>query len=620
MWVAVSVTDSSELREAPARLALRCLAHPMSIGAILLLLVNDHLLKESYPGWLTGKVSDFAGLLFFPFLLGWIFGLVSQSRRAIPLAFWITGLWFTAIKTSPYAASATERLASSLGGIDSQIVVDPTDLVGLAALAVGWRLWRRIAAADPAAPIVNRRAVLVVAALASMATSEYEPPAVIDLVEDGQLHAVVQRGFEDEGYDFYTTPDGGATWTQTDATFVIPTGSDRLANGLMVRCEPGNTAACVAKQLNWTYEASGDGGITWSAADADEALALFAGARYMILSELACDNGECFRRVLDSGGRYEVSRDLGATWLAETEAPAMTLDFIRNARCDVEDRSNCSRRQTSSASYSRSADGGITWLPYETADSMPPDLWRDDSSRDQWEAVDLLCVADDECYRIFDPVGEDGPRLESSTDGGRSWAGSWTPSPRFHSDRAPWPRALAVDSTSGNLVVGVGYRGAVVRAGDGTWRQQAVGQANRPTPPFFSLSGRLWFSWIAWALVVITAARFWVRAGLEGSEPRGRPTMLIGSAVLATVGVLLVGLATQHYPYGITVGPRLLRGLVSGAVYVGFPVASIAAGLWWARRNLRRARIARIAVSSIGLVLLLTVVSAVLNETLLFQR
>ena len=48
--------------------AVRCLTSRLSLLAIAVLLVNDHLLKARYPSWLTGKLSDFAGLYFAPFL------------------------------------------------------------------------------------------------------------------------------------------------------------------------------------------------------------------------------------------------------------------------------------------------------------------------------------------------------------------------------------------------------------------------------------------------------------------------------------------------------------------------------------------------------------------------
>src|SRR5690606_8292496 len=42
------------------------LLHPAPLAAIGLLLLNDHWLKAAFPGSITGKLSDFAGLAFFP--------------------------------------------------------------------------------------------------------------------------------------------------------------------------------------------------------------------------------------------------------------------------------------------------------------------------------------------------------------------------------------------------------------------------------------------------------------------------------------------------------------------------------------------------------------------------
>jgi hypothetical protein len=55
--------------------------HPVALGGLVVLLLNDHVLKGLAPGWLTGKLSDVAGLLFFPFL---VLALVDVVRRREP--------------------------------------------------------------------------------------------------------------------------------------------------------------------------------------------------------------------------------------------------------------------------------------------------------------------------------------------------------------------------------------------------------------------------------------------------------------------------------------------------------------------------------------------------------
>ena len=135
--------------------ATRALAHPVILVSIGLLLVNDHVLKAVAPGWLTGKVSDFAGLAFFPLLVVIVIGPIAR-RWALPVAVGVTGAWFTLIKTSAVAADATERLVESLAGLPATIVVDATDLVALPAMATAVWAWSRV----PAQPSHRRQPLL----------------------------------------------------------------------------------------------------------------------------------------------------------------------------------------------------------------------------------------------------------------------------------------------------------------------------------------------------------------------------------------------------------------------------------------------------------------------------
>jgi len=66
--------------------SLRALGHPLSLASVAFLVANDHLLKRAYPSVLTGKLSDFAGLFFFPFLLTALFGLAGLALVRRPFA------------------------------------------------------------------------------------------------------------------------------------------------------------------------------------------------------------------------------------------------------------------------------------------------------------------------------------------------------------------------------------------------------------------------------------------------------------------------------------------------------------------------------------------------------
>ena len=59
------------------------LLHPAVLGALFLLVANDHYLKWEYPGPVTGILSDVAGLAFFPILLLSIVEIVTRRNAGL---------------------------------------------------------------------------------------------------------------------------------------------------------------------------------------------------------------------------------------------------------------------------------------------------------------------------------------------------------------------------------------------------------------------------------------------------------------------------------------------------------------------------------------------------------
>jgi len=140
--------------------------HPIAWSALVLLLLNDHYLKQTFGNALTGKLSDVAGLIVFPlFVVGvceWL-----DSRRASdarPLAgawpFWLTGVVFAAMQLLtpaaegfryglgllqwPYYCAKALLLAAPWPPIRPVAhTADPTDLFALPALGVAYWVWRR---------------------------------------------------------------------------------------------------------------------------------------------------------------------------------------------------------------------------------------------------------------------------------------------------------------------------------------------------------------------------------------------------------------------------------------------------------------------------------------------
>lgn len=135
-------------------IATRALAGPLPLLAIALLILNDHVLKARVPGVATGKLSDLAGMVFFPLLLAAMAEHVGLRRRGtVAIAAVATGTVFAAIKLwapagdlyrvglaalqwpfRALAASVTDTALPALGR--AHLTTDLTDLVVLPALIV----------------------------------------------------------------------------------------------------------------------------------------------------------------------------------------------------------------------------------------------------------------------------------------------------------------------------------------------------------------------------------------------------------------------------------------------------------------------------------------------------
>src|SRR5919106_2448782 len=82
--------------------------HPVVVASVVLLLANDHVFKLRWPSVVTGKVSDVAGLVFFPVLLFSFAELCSAvlHRRAPSPAIlvgciFVTGIAFASAEVAP---------------------------------------------------------------------------------------------------------------------------------------------------------------------------------------------------------------------------------------------------------------------------------------------------------------------------------------------------------------------------------------------------------------------------------------------------------------------------------------------------------------------------------------
>ncbi|MCW3815366.1 hypothetical protein ONA91_12965 [Micromonospora sp. DR5-3] len=210
-----------------ARVALAWLGHPVTVLALVVLVLNDHVLKAAQPGWLTGKLSDVAGLVLAPPLVAALVALAVPripARAAAGLGLGLVGIGFTVVKTSGYAAAAASSAWSVVSG-PSLVRADRTDLLALPALALAGWTWRR-ARRDPVgrrpARLVRLLVLLPAATLAVAATSAvWYFDAARATVVDGRLAAGIgeSRGADISsfGATWRVSDDGGETWRDPTA-------------------------------------------------------------------------------------------------------------------------------------------------------------------------------------------------------------------------------------------------------------------------------------------------------------------------------------------------------------------------------------------------------------------
>ncbi|MCB9703650.1 MAG: hypothetical protein H6711_17275 [Myxococcales bacterium] len=140
-WPASSASASAPTAadEVAALRPERALLTPAWIASLAALGINDHLLKGAgvLPDLLTGKLSDFAGMMVAPALLAAL--TRTSSRRGLFLCHLAVGAVFAAINLSHEAASIWSGLMGMVA-FPWKITVDPTDLVALPALALSWRV------------------------------------------------------------------------------------------------------------------------------------------------------------------------------------------------------------------------------------------------------------------------------------------------------------------------------------------------------------------------------------------------------------------------------------------------------------------------------------------------
>lgn len=174
------------------------LTSPVFALSILVLLVNDHVLKAAWPGLVTGKLSDVAGVAMIAILLTAVLG-----RREVGFGLTVAG--FALLKTVPIAAVWASPV---LGGVTR---TDPTDLVALLVLIpVGyWAGSNRPAEIETYWSLPARIVMVTAAVFATTATSCSGEGVSRLAVDDGVVYVETSNSVFESG-------DGGVTWRNTE--------------------------------------------------------------------------------------------------------------------------------------------------------------------------------------------------------------------------------------------------------------------------------------------------------------------------------------------------------------------------------------------------------------------
>ena len=192
------------------------LTSPAFLLAIGVLAVNDWALKPTFGNWITGKLSDFAGLFALPLLCCAFFP--ARRKRVFALVAVALLLWKSPLVDPVLAAW------NSLGVWHLGRVVDYTDYVALLALVPAYGLARRHTASSLGAAVSPARRIgtvlSAVGAVLAFAADSVLPPRYA--FPDMAAYTVaasrtdVQNGLHDLGFRVWALSRAGGGETHAD--------------------------------------------------------------------------------------------------------------------------------------------------------------------------------------------------------------------------------------------------------------------------------------------------------------------------------------------------------------------------------------------------------------------
>ena len=242
----------NKLPDGNHRFGRRCtaaLTHPVTVGALGLLLLNDLVFKALWSNpWTTGKLSDLAWVIFASPLLAFLLSPIARKGLLAERIVFVTAyaglpILYAAFNTFPVVHDAILWALSFAGGTGLGAPHDPTDsLVIPFGLAVALWVWRR---STPVSNSLRMRFGLVIAGVAALASVASTPPdtvvgvTAVEVAPDG---TIISAGYE---YDYWAADYQDAQSVET------PRGTYTIEGPDIMRTHNGEqTVAYSAKHLS----------------------------------------------------------------------------------------------------------------------------------------------------------------------------------------------------------------------------------------------------------------------------------------------------------------------------------------------------------------------------------
>jgi hypothetical protein len=196
--------------------------HPLVLGTIFLYFINNLLFQQLWPSQITGKISDFTWLFFTPIVVSSIITWLIQQKLTlkwrIDFGIWgVIGLSYTLIKTVPIVNEYIVQVIQKVTGIPVVVTIDPTDLLALISLILGFYFWQSLNYTSKRSTNKGLYALSLVTllTLADAAAPNYGI-ACLQIKDD----AIIATS----SYMSYVSTDGGETWNSLERDSSCPWG------------------------------------------------------------------------------------------------------------------------------------------------------------------------------------------------------------------------------------------------------------------------------------------------------------------------------------------------------------------------------------------------------------